>query len=303
MKADLCHPRQDERPAPVRGGRRHGTFEVNITTLLRRVKAVSSASGEFSMVLHSTAPVQISAGTGAYKVIHGSVTVTLANAMIFAKKNGKCPADPETAIPVGEVVSAIGSGHVSFRRQLGSGPSTPARTRVCDRVGVLVVMAGLPAAGKSAVAESLASALGCTVLSVDPVEAAMWRAGVSRDQPTGLAAYVVVEALAAEQLALGHDVIIDAVNGVEPAREQWRQLARRAGSALRYIEVRCSDEAEHRRRLESRSRPIEGFYEPSWNSVQERRSGFASWHDERLVLDSMAPLADNLRLALDHLAS
>lgn len=91
-----------------------GTFEANIATLLRKVKAVSSASGGCSVVLHSTAPVQISAGTGAYKGIHGSVTVTLVNAMIFAKKNGKCPADPQTATPIGEVVSAIGSGHVSF---------------------------------------------------------------------------------------------------------------------------------------------------------------------------------------------
>jgi predicted kinase len=162
-------------------------------------------------------------------------------------------------------------------------------------------MAGLPATGKSAVAEGLARALGCAVLSVDPVEAAMWRSGVSRDQPTGLAAYVVVETLAAEQLALGHDVIVDAVNAVEPAREQWRQLAGRTGSALRFIEVRCSDEAEHRRRLEARGQRIAGFREPTWDSVQERRADFATWHDDRLVLDSMAPLADNLRRALDHL--
>jgi predicted kinase len=163
-------------------------------------------------------------------------------------------------------------------------------------------MAGLPAAGKSAVAEGLARALGCAVLSVDPVEAALWRAGVGREQPTGLAAYVVVEVLAAEQLALGHDVIIDAVNAVEPAREQWRGLAGRTGSGLRFIEVRCSDEAEHRHRLERRQRRIEGFPEPAWDSVQARRVGFEDWHDERLVLDSMAPVDDNVRLALGQLA-
>lgn len=82
---------------------------------------------------------------------------------------------------------------------------------------MLVVMVGLPAPGKSAVAEDLARALDCAVLSVDPVEAAMWRAGISPQQPTGLAAYLVVEALASEQLALDHDVVIDAVNAVEPA--------------------------------------------------------------------------------------
>ena len=52
---------------------------------------------------------------------------------------------------------------------------------------VLVVMAGLPGSGRSAVAEDLAKALRCAVLPVDPVEAAMWRSGVSREQPTGIA--------------------------------------------------------------------------------------------------------------------
>lgn len=166
---------------------------------------------------------------------------------------------------------------------------------------MLVVMAGLPGSGKSAVAEDLATALNCAVLSVDPVEAAMWRSGVDRGQPTGLAAYVVVEALAAEQLALGHHVVVDAVNAVEPARDQWRQLAERTGLALRFIEVRCSDEQEHRRRLESRERGIEGFSEPSWESVQDRLAGLSEWSGERLVLDSMLARADNLRAALDYL--
>lgn len=167
---------------------------------------------------------------------------------------------------------------------------------------MLVVMAGLPGVGKSAVAQELARALGCPVLSVDPVEAAMWRAGVSRDEPTGLAAYVVVEALAAEQLALGHDVIIDAVNGVEPARDQWRRLAERTGAPLRFIEVRCSNEEEHRRRLEGRARGIDGFPEPPWESVRARRAGFDHWRDDRLVLDSMTSLADNVQIVRDYLA-
>ncbi len=92
----------------------HGTFEANIATLLSRVKAVSSTSGGCSVVLRSTAPVELSHGTGAYRGIHGTVTVTLVNAMIFAKKHGSCPANPETATPIGEVVSALGSGRVSL---------------------------------------------------------------------------------------------------------------------------------------------------------------------------------------------
>lgn len=90
---------------------------------------------------------------------------------------------------------------------------------------MLIAMAGLPGSGKSAVAGEVARALGCAVLSVDPIEAAMWRAGIGHDQPTGLAAYVVAEELAREQLLIGNDVVVDAVNDVEPARQQWRSLA------------------------------------------------------------------------------
>ena len=129
----------------------------------------------------------------------------------------------------------------------------------------------------------------------------MWRAGVSKSEPTGLAAYMVVEALAAEQIALGHDVIVDAVNAVEPARAQWRVLANRLDVDVRFIEVQCSDPDVHRRRLEGRRRGIEGFYEPSWHNVQQRREEFAAWTDDRLTLDSMAPRLDNLRAALKYL--
>jgi hypothetical protein len=68
-------------------------------------------------------------------------------------------------------------------------------------------------------------------------------------------------------------------------------------------EVRCSDEAEHRRRLERRQRGLGGFSEPTWESVQARRADFDDWHDERLVLDAMARLDDNVRLTLDHLGN
>ncbi|MDP9864106.1 MULTISPECIES: AAA family ATPase [Streptosporangium] len=166
---------------------------------------------------------------------------------------------------------------------------------------MLIVMSGLPGVGKSSIAQELGRLLPAPVLSVDPVEAAMWRAGVGRGQPTGLAAYVVVEALASDVLALGQTVIVDAVNDAEEAREQWRALARRRGVALRYIEVVCPDRALHRRRLEARQRDIDGFAEPTWASVDARRANFDAWREERLILDSTAPLADNARVAMAHL--
>ncbi|SDJ38544.1 AAA family ATPase [Nonomuraea jiangxiensis] len=166
---------------------------------------------------------------------------------------------------------------------------------------MLIVISGLPGAGKSSIAEALGRQLGTPVLSVDPVEAAMWRAGIDRDQPTGLAAYVVVEALASEMLALDQTVIVDAVNDVAEAREQWRGLALRRGVELRFIEVACSDPVLHQRRLENRRRGIDGFPEPTWASVQARRAGFEAWDEDRLALDSTAPIAHNVQVVMAHL--
>lgn len=166
-------------------------------------------------------------------------------------------------------------------------------------VPVLIVMAGLPGAGKSTLADALARRLGVPVLSVDPVEAAMWRGGVDRGQPTGLAVYVVVETVASGLLELGQSLIVDAVNDAPEARQQWAQLAERHGAPLRFVEVRCPDVAEHRRRLAGRRRGIEGFPEPTWSSVESRRTALEAWRGDRLVVDSTTspPAAVDVALA------
>ncbi|MEY9853224.1 putative kinase [Leifsonia sp. EB41] len=158
---------------------------------------------------------------------------------------------------------------------------------------MLIVMAGLPGSGKSTLAAELAKALRCALLSVDPIEAAIWRAGVERTQPTGLAAYVVAEDLAREQLRVGNDVLIDAVNDVEEARGQWKSLAADLVTPLAFIEVFCSDPATHQHRLQKRRRGIAGFPEPTWESVVSRQESFQRWGDTRLRLDSMRALDEN----------
>jgi predicted kinase len=168
---------------------------------------------------------------------------------------------------------------------------------------MLIVVAGLPGAGKTTMAADLGRALHCAVLGVDQAEAAMWRAGVSLPAPTHHAAYLVVAALATEQLALGHDVIVDAVNGPEPARAQWRELARELDAELKFIVVECGNDRIFRDRLAHRSRNIEGFPEPSWEGVLRRRAEFPAWTDKRLTIDSVNSRAANLNAALEYVSA
>jgi predicted kinase len=114
-----------------------------------------------------------------------------------------------------------------------------------------------------------------------------------RDQ-TGIAAYEVAQALAAEQLRLNHSVLIDAVNPVEAPRAAWRKLAAKYRADLKIIECICVDQAIHRRRIDARIRNIEGMAEIDWARVEQRRAEYEAWTDARLTLDTSAEPADRL---------
>lgn len=164
---------------------------------------------------------------------------------------------------------------------------------------MLIVVSGLPGAGKSILAEATGRRLQSPVLSVDPIEAAIWRSGVGPSFETGVAAYEVAAILAEEQMKLGLTTIVDAVSSLEVAREMWRRAARGAGATMRVIEVVCTDPELHRDRLAHRTRIIDGFPEPTWDEVVARRSEWEPWEDDHLVLDSIAPLMANVERALE----
>lgn len=160
------------------------------------------------------------------------------------------------------------------------------------RVGValLVVFAGLPGSGKSVLARGTADAIGATYLRIDTIESAIVSTLMPyRDNPVG---YVVAERVAADQLAAGRDVVADAVNGVAAARAGWAALAARTHAALRFVEVRCSDAAEHRRRVETREPEMPGQGVPTWEQVLRRR--YEPWPPELpgpIIVDNLGDAA------------
>ncbi len=166
---------------------------------------------------------------------------------------------------------------------------------------MLTVLRGLPGSGKSAVADALAPRLNAPVLSVDPIEAAIWRAGIEPSFETGVAAYEVAAAVAQEQLRLGHDVVVDAVNAYLVIHALWKRIADRSRRAMAVVEVVCSDSDLHRRRLEGRARDIDGFPEPTWDEVIEKQRDWQLWPGPCLVLDSVEPLTANVERAMRYL--
>jgi predicted kinase len=166
---------------------------------------------------------------------------------------------------------------------------------------MLIVVSGLPGSGKSAIADGLGRARAAPVLSVDPIEAAILRAGIERSFETGLAAYTVAEACADASLAAGLDAVVDAVSSVEPARDMWRGLAARHGTPLRII-VCSLDPAEARARLAGRARGL-AIPEPTDDDLRARAGEWTPWPEPHLLLDSLQPAEANLDRALAWLSS
>ncbi|MGP8076466.1 MAG: AAA family ATPase [Thermoplasmata archaeon] len=164
----------------------------------------------------------------------------------------------------------------------------------------LVIFAGLPGTGKSTLAKLVAERLAAVWLRVDTFEAALLKAGLKRSFETGLAAYIGVCDIADEQLRSGRSVVVDAVNGVEPARLMWRELSKRVGVSKYVVEVSCSDLKVHRGRVESRTEETPPLPAVTWDEVIHRE--YIPWSEPALKIDGINPPEKNLEQILDYCA-
>lgn len=150
---------------------------------------------------------------------------------------------------------------------------------------MLVVIGGLPATGKSTIAAALAAKAATPYFRVDRIEQAIV-AWSTLSHPVGPVGYAVAHQLALEQLQLGLDVIVECVNPIALTRDAWPGTAAGAGGALVEVEITCSDQAEHRRRVENRASDVDGLVKPTWAEVVERE--YEPWSRTPLTVDTTA---------------
>jgi predicted kinase len=162
---------------------------------------------------------------------------------------------------------------VSFDRATAPALKTP----------LLVILGGLPGSGKTSISKELARSLDGIHLRVDTIEHAIVTSGMAQG-PLVDAGYRVAYALAGDNLRLGRIVVADTVNPFALTRDAWREVAGATDAAYFEVEAVCSDQVEHRRRVETRAADIEGLKLPTWQEVIERE--YEPWPEAALVLDT-----------------
>ena len=165
----------------------------------------------------------------------------------------------------------------------------------------LVLIAGIPGAGKSTLAESLARHLRTPIFSMDWMLGSLVLARAITDENAVEVVDFQLTAVAARHLQLGIDVIVDVAGHTRVDRARWRELTERLGGVFVGVECVCSDAGLHRSRVEGRSRGIPGWHATvPWQHVERMRGLWEPWEDDHLVLDSAVETPDSsLKRVLD----
>jgi len=145
----------------------------------------------------------------------------------------------------------------------------------------LFIFSGLPASGKTALAQRLATDLKAVHLRIDTIEQALRDLCDFQVEGEG---YRLAYRIAADNLRLGLDVVADSCNPIELTRREWESVAQTEGAEFVNIEVVCSDSAEHRRRFEGRANSIPNLKLPTWDEVLARE--YHSWSVPRVKIDT-----------------
>ena len=150
---------------------------------------------------------------------------------------------------------------------------------------LLLVLSGLPGSGKSALARRLAPRLGAAWLRIDTIEQSL------RDLcGVKVEGYELAYRLAADQLRAGTSVVADSVNPIGLTRRAWHAVAESQGRKVVDVEICCSDEVEHRRRVEGRVAEVAGLRQPTWAEVRAR--DYEPWTDPVIRVDTASAALD-----------
>ena len=150
---------------------------------------------------------------------------------------------------------------------------------------LFIILGGLPGVGKTTLAKKLAMHFGATFIRIDSIEQSILNSSLDIED-IAEAGYLAGFLIAKDNIKLGNSVVADSVNPISISREAWRCCAQGSDCHLIEIELICSDEAEHRNRIENREADISAHQLPGWQDVLDRE--YEEWRFPQFILDTAA---------------
>ena len=91
-------------------------------------------------------------------------------------------------------------------------------------------------------------------------------------------------AIADDNLKLGHTVITGSMNPIDITRQEYRKIAHSLDKPYFEVEVICSDQVQHQKRIETRDVSIANLKLPTWQEVLDR--DYEEWNTKDMVIDT-----------------
>lgn len=162
----------------------------------------------------------------------------------------------------------------------------------------LIVFSGLPATGKSRLANQLAQHLRIPMFSKDHFESILYNDQLS--DGGSLTGYHLLLETATLQVSLGVSVVVDAVFPLQGFRDSLRGIALQHQAQLYIIHTYCSDENLHQKRLLERPSQLP-WKSIDWERVMEIKYLYLPWLPEQaLFVDALDSFDSNFERVLGH---
>ena len=171
----------------------------------------------------------------------------------------------------------------------------------------VIVFSGPPGTGKSTLADTIGRELPAPVVAWDWLVAGLTPFAavqrvleqVERDTYRDVG-YSLMSQMVEKQLRNDQPVILDCVVRMR-ALDRWSEIAAAHGVPFCVVECVCSDVEIHKSRVVGRVRAIPGWNELDWKFVEMSRTAYEPLAVEKIVVDAVDPVAENLARVRRHL--